>query len=780
MHILPNVLNNEILSRSQVAAAQNVDRPVFIIGYASGSATHDGDLACALDGISHFLSAQPQAQFHCLGDVNLPTWFAREHAAQIKLFKKVDWRELPEFLARFSVQIVPLDDVPFNHSKSQIRYLESSAVGVPVLASRCGEQALTIIDGYTGMLCFNTPKDWQHGLEWFYKHPAESRKMGSCARDYLNKYWTTQSHFRREKWRNILQDCMLGRMRDKISIIVVVYNPLYDVVALCESIQQYTKVPYELLIWVNASDPSTRAYIQGLNIHASYVVDLDVNVGKAFAANYLFRLAHERFVVGMDDDYILPQYWDEKMIASSKSVPNLGWLSTNLTSDSSGIRDLGKSVNYPGGTVLFQPSGVGGWVVFTTASVRERLGFYREHGLYGGIDGDYNRRARAMGLVTGYVRDVVGRHKVQRDKNLAWELFKQRIQDKMRIHGKQSDLVLDKFVDFSRVRSSRLTCAIKISTSVTHDENVWGDTHYAYGLKSALESLDYEVRIDKHECWYKVLERMDVVVHLFGLHEYDPDPESLNIIWIISHVDKIHRAQLLKYDYIFCASTQVAKYVAKLAPEIKCDVLHQCTDSNVFFQDSSVQRDIDVLFVGNSRRIFRDSVRFAIEAGVDLKVWGTKWEQFIPKRHIQAQSIHSRDVAQLYRRARIVLNDHWADQRDFGLVNNRVYDAFACGACVLSDDNFGFDEISLGASIPTFKDIKSFKKQIDNLLFDETMRSKLVHDIGNNVLLNHTFKHRAEKIHNVVRYLILHYVDYKSEKLYQVRKLITEGEVRLN
>ena len=463
-------------------------------------------------------------------------------------------------------------------------------------------------------------------------------------------------------------------------------------------------------------------------------------------------------------------HWDERLITTAKAIPNLGWLSTNLTPDSSGLRGLGKSINYPGGIILYRPSGVGGWVVFTTASAREQIGFYREHGLYGGIDADFNRRARAQGLTTGYVRDVVGRHKTQRDDSLAWELFKQRIQDSMRIHGKQNDLVQDKFVDFFRDRSPNLTCTIKISTSITHDENVWGDTHYAYGLKQALDAHDYEVRIDKHEHWYQASECSDVVIHLFGLHEYEPDPESLNILWIISHVDKVNRKQLIKYDYIFCASRQVAARATELAPEIKCEVLHQCTDTQVFYPDPSIGRDIDVLFVGNSRRIYRDSVRFAIESGVDLKVWGTKWEQFIPKHHIQAQSIHSDEVANLYRRARVVLNDHWDDQLEFGLVNNRIYDAFACGAFVLSDYNVGVKDVLPDFELPMFKDAASFRSFLDRLLTDEIYRSSLVKKVSGEVEKKHTFKKRAAVIHRAVRFLIFHYVDYKSEKLYELRK----------
>ena len=44
-----------------------------------------------------------------------------------------------------------------------------------------------------------------------------------------------------------------------------------------------------------------------------------------------------------------------------------------------------------------------------------------------------------------------------------------------------------------------------------------------------------------------------------------------------------------------------------------------------------------------------------------------------------------------YARAGVVLNDHWADMRAGGFVSNRLFDAVACGARVLSDDLPGVD-----------------------------------------------------------------------------------------
>ncbi|MDH1765980.1 glycosyltransferase [Comamonas aquatica] len=775
VHIINNLLGDEVIGFSNKAYLNPIKNKEFTIGYASGSFTHDFDLAVALEGISLFLEKNEGVVFHCVGDVNLPKSFFEKFKNKIRFTKKCHWSDLPDILAGFDVQIIPLDTAPFNKYKSHIRFLESSIVGVPVIASNFGEQSLTIINGYTGLLVSNSKEKWFGALDWMHKNTLARKSMGVNSRNYVIKYWSEQSELRRARLKKSIEDASLGILRDKLSIIVVIYNPFDDIKALFESISLNINVPYELLIWINTSSEEINNYIYDNYGSTSYIINVGHNVGKAHAANHLFKVASDRFVVGLDDDYIVPEFWAEGMITASKAVPKLGWLSTNLTKDSSGIRGYGKSSTYPGGVSIYLPSGVGGWVVFTTESSRDLIGYYREHGLYGGIDGDFNRRARALGLTTGYVRNVVGMHKVQRSNSLAWELFKQRIQDSMRTHGKDSDLVTDKFVDFFKDRPKNLTCSVKISTSVAHDENVWGDTHYAIGLKSALEQKNYNVRIDKHENWYSSKDKDDVVIHLFGLHEYEPDPYSINIMWIISHVDKINKRQLLKYDFIFCASEDVLSLVRSLVPEIKSELLYQCTDEKVFFPNPKIEKDIDILFVGNSRRIYRDAVKYAVEGGFPIQIWGTKWEQFIPKKYIKGQSLNSLEVSDYYRRAKIVLNDHWPDQTQFGLVNNRVFDAFACGAFVLSDSNPGIKNIFKDVEIPVFSSASDFKNLLDKLLADSSYREDFVQKISKNVLASHTFTERAKKINDAVIYLINDYVSYKSEFLHKLRSSLNNS-----
>jgi glycosyltransferase involved in cell wall biosynthesis len=764
VHIVHNCLNSEIISASANARSQReVSGQKFVIGYASGSSTHDADLNAALPSIIRFLRDYPLVEFRCIGAVTLPSSMMEEFGSRIIIQPPVNWRDLPSVLASFTIQIIPLAYSKFNKFKSHIRFLESAAVGVPVIASNFGEQAATIIPGHTGELVKNSEDAWYEALVKMYTDTEFRDRLAERARAYVLKYWCTDSAFRLDRLKHILGDLGLGVLRDKISIILVTYNPIYDVKEVVESLYKNTSVPFELLVWNNSSDADVKNYLHGIEAPNCMVIDVEQNVGKAKGANYLFKVAAERFVCGADDDYIFPQHWDVRMLTAAKSVPSLGWLSTNLSKNSSGMRDIGRIDGFKGGSSAFYADGVGGWVVFTSATARERLGFYREHGLYGGIDGDYNRRARRAGLYTGYVRTVVGQHKINRLHNPAWELFKQKIQEEMRIHGKDSDAVTSKFRDFFSTENQSLEIAIKICTPIIHDENVWGDTHFARGLKSALEGLDYAVRIDKHEEWYPEEEAANVVIHLFGLHKYKPDPKRINILWVISHTDLIDREFLESFDYIFCASDAVALRARAMVPDIHVETLHQCTDLQVFFPDGSTHKDIDVAFVGNSRRIYRDAVRYAVEMGLNVSVWGTKWEEFIDKKFIKGQALSSTAVAEVYRRSKVVLNDHWDDQKVVGLVNNRVFDVLSCGTMVLSDENAGIDEIFGVGQIPTFNDGESFERELSHLLANDEDRRQRTKALAENVRNKHTFKQRALAINSAILFVIENYVTYKSE-----------------
>ena len=83
----------------------------------------------------------------------------------------------------------------------------------------------------------------------------------------------------------------------------------------------------------------------------------------------------------------------------------------------------------------------------------------------------------------------------------------------------------------------------------------------------------------------------------------------------------------------------------------------------------------------------RDCVLWAVEDGMPLHVWGGGWKEMIPDHTeiIEGDFKENEKLPELYRAAKVTLNDHWKDMLEYQIINNRVFDALACGLPVISD-----------------------------------------------------------------------------------------------
>ena len=179
-------------------------------------------------------------------------------------------------------------------------------------------------------------------------------------------------------------------------------------------------------------------------------------------------------------------------------------------------------------------------------------------------------------------------------------------------------------------------------------------------------------------------------------------PGQVNLIWVISHPDLVSADELAGYDQVFAAGRRWAQDVTDRWG-VPVEPLLQCTDTSLF-APTAAEHDTGhaVLFVGNSRNVYRPAVEAAVKAGVDLAVYGGMWETYIDPRLVLAQSVPNDRLPAMYRAAGVVLNDHWDDMRREGFWSNRLFDVAAAGGRVLSDHIDGTAEI-FGPSVRTWR-----------------------------------------------------------------------------
>lgn len=120
------------------------------IGWAGG-ASHNEDLLTVLPAVKNILASERDVRFVLVHGV--PNEFKDLPGVEC-VYKWARIDKYPQMLADqdFDIGMAPLVDNAFNRGKSNLRWLEYSALGCPTVASRVGHFAETIKDGVDGFL----------------------------------------------------------------------------------------------------------------------------------------------------------------------------------------------------------------------------------------------------------------------------------------------------------------------------------------------------------------------------------------------------------------------------------------------------------------------------------------------------------------------------------------------------------------------------------------------------------------------------------------------------
>ncbi len=160
----------------------------IVIGYASGTATHNQDFALIKPALKSTLLHFPTSELWLVGPVD-PGDDWGDLAARIHHKKLVAWRNLPEILSRFDINLAPLCiDNPFGESKSEIKYVEAALVRVPTIASPSEAFKVAIKQAETGYLAHDIP-EWEHALAALIQQPKLCQQVGEAAFvDVMQRY----------------------------------------------------------------------------------------------------------------------------------------------------------------------------------------------------------------------------------------------------------------------------------------------------------------------------------------------------------------------------------------------------------------------------------------------------------------------------------------------------------------------------------------------------------------------------------------------------------------
>ncbi len=164
----------------------------LVLGYGSGTPTHDVDFAEAAPAVLAILTRYPQAELWIAGPMQLPDEF-RVLGARVRRFPLLPWREWLELAAQIDINLAPLEmNNIFCRAKSEIKFVEAAALGVPTVAAQIDPFAAAITHGRDGFLAANTA-EWIQHLDSLAADAELRRRMGEAARATVVKRYSPEA-----------------------------------------------------------------------------------------------------------------------------------------------------------------------------------------------------------------------------------------------------------------------------------------------------------------------------------------------------------------------------------------------------------------------------------------------------------------------------------------------------------------------------------------------------------------------------------------------------------
>ena len=93
-----------------------------------------------------------------------------------------------QILLNADIGIIPLADNDFNKSKSPIKWIEYSALGIPCVVKDIDPYSELIIHGINGFLYTNT-EEFEFWVDKLVEHSSIRERIGKAAQEYVHEHF---------------------------------------------------------------------------------------------------------------------------------------------------------------------------------------------------------------------------------------------------------------------------------------------------------------------------------------------------------------------------------------------------------------------------------------------------------------------------------------------------------------------------------------------------------------------------------------------------------------
>lgn len=264
--------------------------------------------------VGNLARKHPEWNFLLIGRTNFANLKPLQNLTNIYLLGEKLYTELPGYLSKFDVCIIPFKDLPLTNATNPVKLYEYLSAGKPVVSTRLDE--ISYYSDYVRLA--SSEAEWEEAIQ------------ESLAEDLTPELLKARYEFAKANtWQKRAEDIQSEAITlfPKISVIVITYNNLNYTKLCLESIIHCTSYPnYEIVIVDNASETDTVSYIKNFRNenHNTVLVLNEKNLGFAPANNQGAEIAKGNYLIFLNNDTIVTPGWMYKLYNYLVNVPSAG------------------------------------------------------------------------------------------------------------------------------------------------------------------------------------------------------------------------------------------------------------------------------------------------------------------------------------------------------------------------------------------------------------------------------------------------------------------------
>jgi hypothetical protein len=197
--VVPNAIDEQLLGKKLAPTGKNNRQyRKKILGYM-GTYTHDGDIMMVLQALREVLYKYRDTwELQFVGGISESSILEAFSGVPYQILNVGKYGEYPNFVRwmqrnlGWDLAIAPLETHYFSNCKSDIKFLDYSALEIPGIYSNVAAYQSTVRHLQTGYLTNNYPENWVEALDFMMAEDSQRQTIAKQAQEYVFSQRTLQ------------------------------------------------------------------------------------------------------------------------------------------------------------------------------------------------------------------------------------------------------------------------------------------------------------------------------------------------------------------------------------------------------------------------------------------------------------------------------------------------------------------------------------------------------------------------------------------------------------